>query len=812
MKFWTKDRQGGSVTVILTMVLVPMVVVAGLFVDGGRGHLGRSVVRSAEQLVLNDVLAQHDEELRTLFGLLAVIEDEGLSSSANELLQSSLRPDGDGGDILQVIAADGATVTPVANAHLGQSKVLANQIVEFMKYRAPAQFMGDLLESLNWLKTLETGIAMVRARIAYLNKVADVIEEASKLVEELQAIEASLQTLIDKIDALVGLLNNPDNNIVTIYTDAFELVLREHAGEDVSRAEIEAVDAGLARVNSTLTGLGTAADDFYTKASSFDPSALLEKIEALRGPGGAKEQLDGAISDHAANAGGGPGAQPDDAVAAQSELDQSESLMDTIKEAIDTFSTDLMTSLDGRVDDFITDMKAAVALEIPNFATINSYATFKNFGRNYLEDSFSSVLEDVENGVDGAIAGVIEDIKRELDAALKTVRDEVVSQLQDYVKDEVKAALDALKNDLKGLFADEAAAASGGDMLKKLFSLLKDKFGAYQDLVSDLTSQKASPYLEGDSAMGSERPSAGAVLTEGDDAGDFGAVEDKDALASEADSVLAGVVSLLGKLGQILENLRDAVLITEYITGVMTYSTVEYDDEGAAVAEPQRITQNAFADCWNETCAAEAEYVLTGVNGAQGAYGLVFLVRLASNVVTAFRDPVVTRARALISLIPVVGSALAFAVPVVAALIQSADDMAKLHAGEGVPLYSARLAVFETPEFDEIVAPIPGGVEQPDTFEDGPALTYKNYLEIFLIVTTFVNQEAVVMRAADIVQFNKGYLGDEGFRLSQAHTAFTVSAEYEMRPLVSNFFDYDAGGALFSGDNAKRRLTTVGGF
>lgn len=807
MKFWTKDRQGGSVTVVLTMVLVPIVVIAGLFVDGGRGHLARSVVRSAEQLVLNDVLAQHDDELRTLFGLLAVIDDEGLDATATELLAANLTP-GEGGDILQIAMTGDAQVTPVANANLAQSEVLANQIVEFMKYRAPASFMGDLLASLEWLKSLETGMAMVRARIAYLNKVSDVIEEANELVKELQEIETALQALLDDIDDMVSLLNDADDNIASIYADAFELVLRDHAGEDISDADIDRVDAGLARVNSTITGLKATATDFYTKATAFDPTGLVEKIQALREPGGARDQLDSAIDAHEQES-AGSAAEESDAEIARDELEDSDALLDTIEEALDAFSTDLMESVKTRSDQFVTDFETALTAEVPNFATINSYATFKNFGRSYLEGH----LDKVEEGVDGAIAAAVDGAKEDFEQAFLTLKSEIKTQLQTYLKEQVKAALDLLKQELAGLFEEELSGG-GVDIFKELFKMLGEKYRAYESLIKDLTEQRASKYLGDGSEMSGERPSAGTVLTDSESSGEFGAIDDKDQLASETDSVLEGVIQLVGKLGQILENLRDAVLITEYVMGQFTYSTVEH---GSADGDPVRLTQSAFPDCWNDSCAAEAEYVLTGMNSAAGTYGMVFLIRLASNMVTAFRDPVVMRMRAMISGIPIVGAALAFVVPVVAAVMQSADDMTVLHGGGAVPLYSKSLSIMNNRRFLDLLPARDGdlgtgGGKRPVQGSDGPELTYKNYVEIFLIVMTFINQDAVVMRSADIIQFNKGYLGDEGFRLSDAHTAFTVSAEYEMKPLVSTFLSYDAGGELFSGDDARRRLTTVGGF
>lgn len=815
MRFRTKSGEHGSVTVVLTMLLVPMVVVAGVFVDGGRGHLTRSVVRSAEQLALNDTLAQHDAQLNKMLGLLAVIESEGLSADADAIVRASLDGGGEGGDILQVGVSGATTVTPVANANLAQPKVLANQMVEFMKYRAPINFMGELVDSLEWLKTLKTNMEMVRARIKYLSKVTKVIEEATDLLKQVDATLKQIDTLLVDIDAMVSLLTG-DPDIVEIYRSAFELILKEQAGEEVTADQKKTVSQNLNRVVTTYANLKSGLQQFVILARDIDPSDLVEAIEDLKGS--ATTDLEDKIGAHEAVAAGG--ADNEDVAGARADIETAEKLIEALEEAIAGFSDHVMDDLEKRVSDFITNFKDALTPKMPDFASITSYDKLKSFGKDYL-DSYLEGVDDASSPE--AIQAVIDGIEEDLDAAVTALRTEIEQEVENFVRDQVRKAFDDAKDVLGGLLKEEVGEG-GLSALKKFFSVLTKKWEEYTALFEDLANQTASPELA---------PGGEGAFSESDAGKDLGTVSDKDSLSSASDDAIGGIIEFLKKITQVLENVRDAALISEYVVGQFTYSTVEHENDSL-----DRLTKEPL--CEGDSCATEAEYVLTGMNSAVGAYGLVFIVRLAVNLITAFRDPVVTAIRTAIGAIPLIGTALAFVVPVLAAVLQSVDDLTKLHAGAKLPLYSPRLTMLEPGSdlgglVEDVLPDSPhngaggggdndgpkgpgsgggagtGGGGKGDGTK-GPELSYKNYLEIFLIVTTFIDQEGVVKRTGNLVQFNMGYAGNKDFQLNKAITAFTVSTEYTMTPLVSTFFSYDAGGKLFDGASGRKQLTTVGGF
>ena len=64
-------KKDGAVSVFLTIILVPMIVVSCLFVDACRAKLAEPVVSSAGDLTLNTALTQYDATLNDYYGLMA---------------------------------------------------------------------------------------------------------------------------------------------------------------------------------------------------------------------------------------------------------------------------------------------------------------------------------------------------------------------------------------------------------------------------------------------------------------------------------------------------------------------------------------------------------------------------------------------------------------------------------------------------------------------------------------------------------------------------------------------------------------------
>ncbi len=172
-----KDFQRGAISVFLVIILIPCIVISGMFVDLSRVKLSQGVATSSADLALNSLMANYDKDLSEFYGLMAScqnIEDfyeesaqfflealysQGLSADDAESLMtyvSALMNDEIIHDLFQMeIQTDTKDIISgykggnSTEASLGTSSVIMkDQIVEFMKYRAPIEITTNIVERL----------------------------------------------------------------------------------------------------------------------------------------------------------------------------------------------------------------------------------------------------------------------------------------------------------------------------------------------------------------------------------------------------------------------------------------------------------------------------------------------------------------------------------------------------------------------------------------------------------------------------------------------------------------------------------------
>ena len=78
----------GAVTVFVTLMLVPAVLVSGSGVDIARLYVARSELQDANQLAANSALASYDALLQDLYGLYGIMQsDAQLASMMEEYIE-----------------------------------------------------------------------------------------------------------------------------------------------------------------------------------------------------------------------------------------------------------------------------------------------------------------------------------------------------------------------------------------------------------------------------------------------------------------------------------------------------------------------------------------------------------------------------------------------------------------------------------------------------------------------------------------------------------------------------------------------------
>ncbi len=86
-----KNDCAGAVTVLVTLLLIPAVLISGTGVDLARAYAAKSIVQDANQLAGNSALASYDAMLQDLYGLFAMsVKDEEFAGMINRYIQTAI--------------------------------------------------------------------------------------------------------------------------------------------------------------------------------------------------------------------------------------------------------------------------------------------------------------------------------------------------------------------------------------------------------------------------------------------------------------------------------------------------------------------------------------------------------------------------------------------------------------------------------------------------------------------------------------------------------------------------------------------------
>lgn len=224
MKLFLKQAKG-SITVMVTLILVPTIFFTGFLTE-----LARIKLYSDQALMTADnygeaVISDYDNLLKELYGLFAVTQNEKGTAALNELegyMATSFNPNentisqkyfeaaqdkwGLGTEYTGFMPYQNAEVTlsyrPANGANLGNQKVLTTQIGDFMRFRIAQQLAGDgeaVLEALETVENAEGEAKVIDAK-------TELDDQAGKVLEKTKAYYEVLAK-IDKYPAFIEEIN-----------------------------------------------------------------------------------------------------------------------------------------------------------------------------------------------------------------------------------------------------------------------------------------------------------------------------------------------------------------------------------------------------------------------------------------------------------------------------------------------------------------------------------------------------------------------------------------------------------------------------
>lgn len=248
------QKKNGAVSVFLSIVLVPMMIVASIMIDYGRVKLGSAMAASAGDLALNTALTDYDNVLKDVYGLMATSQsnDELLEKledyyTSSIVAQGVSKADADDyvGQIMDYIKnSSGSSSIDFMNmgniefnveepktASLVNPALLRGQIVNFMKYRAPINGGMALLESLKSFSHLSKQMEIVENKQKYYEEQSTLMEDCEKAwgymakyvalfgeKEDFQEIQTGMDDAISAYNNINSyMIHNYYNNMPTKY-------------------------------------------------------------------------------------------------------------------------------------------------------------------------------------------------------------------------------------------------------------------------------------------------------------------------------------------------------------------------------------------------------------------------------------------------------------------------------------------------------------------------------------------------------------------------------------------------------------------
>lgn len=808
----------GAVTVMVTLLLIPAILVSGTGVDLARVYATRSILQDANQLAANSVLASYEALLQDLYGLYGVLNDGDYET--DKYVKWAVEGDSwnKGMGTFQIFYGSNlnpAVLTPAADQNLGNSAVLRRQIEEYAKFRAPAIISELLMDKLEVFEKIQEDAKVIKKKM-----------EVDDGVEELEKYYKKIYDHVQKLESC-GVREEAIMKDVSDTADRIRALLREMQGfKEVYRQAKAAYDSAKSTYESS--------EDPDERAAAKD---IMDEMEA--------RMLETRLYylDRWGNV-------QDASKALRSRVEVRNGYADELKDFMD------------EVDKLLTDCKTAEAKKEDLREKIeelrsalehgNCTKTLKDGLTKPEEGSSLSVLEQYEALLKYDIAGMGQamhdhDIPQ-IDGTLKDLRasklgpfelmclqsmnmdsyfpldpdssdsfPEVVnaSTKHEPFKVNGKAFLrfEEVKtpesknfwDELRKLYSDNETGAKKDKLEKAVSSIFKKAQSVFKELAKGASfTPEGAEYLSG--GTNDSGSTTGSKFGTGND------WKNKDEGKKEMEDSLDG--DFLQKLANTAKEAGNKLLLLVYDTEMFSdYSTPGQDESGYPEENMAGIPLSIDVNYYFQS---ELEYLYNGnladaKDNLTSVAGMLFLVRFVLNYVASFSVSGVN------SVVRQVKAALSWSGPFAIlageltrlglALGESAIDVARLRAGDQVAVFknsdnwklsisgltkaategvsdAALDAAFNTDQYK--------GNDTATGGDEGVTLGYTDYMRLFLLL---VPGDTLASRTRNLIELNvtnyKNHIdadegemaGAERYDLSKLFTGFELTTTVDLRML-----------------------------
>ena len=245
----TQKAIRGSISILLVIILLPMMTFSAVIVDTSRINMAKTVMAGAGDLTMNTALANYDTILKDVYGLFAMSQEkteedlqkdlkeyfaktisgygvvseaesgkyvESLLGSFNSLLAGTTEYEN--GHLSDLLKLEDLTVEAdrVDNSSLASSAVLRNQIIEYMKFRAPMEFGMSFIDALKSFEVADEQMKVVDTQVKAQEGTQEVTQACQALIKLIREYDDLVKDINEGGKAVKGVSSSTDGNEIPL--------------------------------------------------------------------------------------------------------------------------------------------------------------------------------------------------------------------------------------------------------------------------------------------------------------------------------------------------------------------------------------------------------------------------------------------------------------------------------------------------------------------------------------------------------------------------------------------------------------------
>lgn len=824
-------RHRGAISVFLTLILLPVIVFGGLVTDAVRIYHSQGLISEAGELAMNAGLSHYDMKLKDDYGLFVMNMSEGdMTKTLEQYFINSIRASGlEGAENVSSmldLKCDDFNAYGVDGSEIYQTEVEKQQILEYMKYRAPVCLGEELLGKMKQIKESKQQAEAMKAQVEYAESMDElqdccekVYEELKKYIEKaeentpitvmsvnsvIQAAEASLKEgakhyfLMDVIDhynekgdsaaegETIGFMEDfvtqaetlsgcTEDNAKDYMNICLACLYDRKTVKEKGLPNFLDLDVNQRVIYNNYLTKQTLINDYRKKLEIKAKSCIQDAwyvisawyVKIYQARDHAKESIKrlDKLKDKLKDV----RKKHDNwegKVNALSDSEMKQSMQESLKQ--DSYNALLK---EDKVDEFYQKIETNIS-HLDQMESCLKDLKFCGLGMTAGGPTFGTIQQKVQQYA--FFPSSNDKILMETDAQAEHFMS------VEFIKTEIPAGCElfSLKNEeiyreLEEICKDNEESEESKDKKKKTDQLLSDSDMDESEGISGLKDAEWNNIkLPSDVLSQIGVDSADNTVMKGGSTDKGGR---KKAMTNAKDSI-SKTVDLLGSLSQILEKGIENICIMEYGMQMFSYYTVDKDDNGNEISDVRSISGRKLEE--DALYKSEVEYMLWGEKNAQknvkNTKLLLYGIRALFNFVYAFSDSTVgTTAR---SIATIMSCGHVYLIPVFEVVLkvglagaETVMDVSDLMSGKSVVLfkkYSNAQISLET-----------FGKRAVNSSDASVKMNYREYLTIFLLINTFGSLEArTLARIADCIQLNT-----EIDIVEKCYTMVSVGAKVQSR-------------------------------